>query len=159
MLDLDVTIDFARPCEAEEIALLSREYIEFGLGWRYTPEKVTSLIHKETKNVVVAHHGEKLVGFGIMTYGNETANLDLLAVKRRCRRRGVARKIVLWLIEVAKAADMHTVYVQVRKLNSGAVNFYYKLGFAEIDEIPGYYRGEETAVIFCKALRPVFDVT
>jgi len=159
MYDLDTTIEFARPSDAREIAELSREYVEFGLGWRYTPEKITSLLKSNTKNVVVARRGDKLMGFGIMSYSSESANLDLLAVKRRYRRRGVARKIVTWLIEVARSADIHSIYVQVRKLNHGAVRFYTKLGFNKIDELPGYYSGRETAVIFCKALRPVFCAT
>jgi ribosomal-protein-alanine N-acetyltransferase len=91
-----------------------------------------------------------------MTYRDESANLDLLAVKRRCRRRGVARRIVTWLIEVAHSAGAHSVYVQVRKLNHGAIGFYKELGFHQIEELPGYYGGEETGVIFCKSLRPIF---
>jgi ribosomal-protein-alanine N-acetyltransferase len=159
MFDLDATIEFAKPSDAREIAELSREYVEFGLGWRYTPQKVASLLQRQSKNVVVARRGEKLMGFGIMTYRNDSANLDLLAVKRRYRRRGVARQIVTWLVDVAVAAGMHSVFVQVRKINDGAINFYRKLGFYKIEEMPGYYHGEETGVIFCKSLRPVFRAT
>jgi len=159
MLNLDATIEFAQPSDAREIAELSREYIEYGLGWRYTPEKVASLITGKTKNVVVARRGHELMGFGIMTYRDESANLDLLAVKRGYRRRGVARQIVTWLIEVALSAGIHSVYVQVRELNHGAIEFYRKLGFHKIDEMPGYYSGEETGIIFCRSLRPMFGAT
>lgn len=112
-----------------------------------------------SKNVVVARNNKKLLGFGIMTYRNNDANLDLLAVKQNYRRRGVARNIVEWLIEVAMEAGVHSVYVQVRKLNRGAVEFYRKLSFQKIDELAGYYEGKETGVIFCKTLRPVFTAT
>ncbi len=111
------------------------------------------------KNIIVARNDEKLLGFGIMTYRNNDANLDLLAVKQNYRRRGVARSIVEWLIEVALEAGVHSVYVQVRKLNTGAVEFYRKLSFEQIDEFAGYYQGKETGVIFCKTLRPVFTAT
>ncbi len=159
MLDLEVEIGFARPSEAGEIARLSREYIEFGLGWRYTPERIAAALRNPIKNVIVARQGGRLVGFGIMTYREESANLDLLAVKREFRRRGVARRLVRWLVDVAVAAGMENVYVQVRQRNSGAMAFYNRLGFYQIEELPGYYRGREAGVIFCKPLRPVFVVT
>ena len=37
-----------------------------------------------------------LIGFGIMTYGENTANLDLLAVRPNYRRRGVATRLLRW---------------------------------------------------------------
>jgi ribosomal-protein-alanine N-acetyltransferase len=111
------------------------------------------------KNVVVARLGDKLLGFGIMSYDNDNANLDLLAVKTGYRRQGVGRQIVEWLVQVAGAAGAHSVYVQVRKLNLRAIEFYRGLNFYEIEEMAGYYRGQESGVILCKSLRPVFTAT
>jgi ribosomal-protein-alanine N-acetyltransferase len=159
MLSLNPTIEFARASDVDEISGLSRDYIEYGLRRKYTPERIRGLIEDTSKNIIVARNNEKLLGFGIMTYRNNDANLDLLAVKQNYRRRGVARSIVEWLIEVALEAGVHSVYVQVRKFNTGAVEFYRKLSFEQIDEFAGYYQGKETGVIFCKTLRPVFTAT
>jgi ribosomal-protein-alanine N-acetyltransferase len=159
MFRLNVTIEFATASDANEIGNLSREYVEFGLGWNYTPDKIRTLIKSSTKNVVVARRGEKLAGFGIMTYRDENANLDLLAVKRLYRRRGIGRQIVEWLGDVANTAGIQNIFVQVRKLNIGAIKFYRKLGFHEIDEKGGYYKRQETGVIMCKTIRPVFNAT
>lgn len=155
MLPLEATIEFATDSDVAEIGELSRRYVEYDLGWRYTPARLRSLIANSTKNVVVARRGERLAGFGIMTYGEENANLDLLAVKVRYRRRGIGQQIVQWLVKVAKTAGMTGVFVQVRKPNQGAIEFYEKIGFQQIDEVPGYYQGQETAVILCMALRPI----
>ena len=54
MLNIDGRIEFAKASDAEEIAMLSREYIEYGLRWKYTLEHVKSLMKKPTNNVVVA---------------------------------------------------------------------------------------------------------
>jgi ribosomal-protein-alanine N-acetyltransferase len=159
MLNLNPSIEFAKASDANEISILSRDYIEYGLRRKYTPERIRHLMQDTSKNVVVARDNKILLGFGIMTYRNNDANLDLLAVRQDCRRRGIARNIVEWLIAVAMEADVHSVYVQVRKLNTGAVEFYHKLNFQKIDELSGYYQGEETGVIFCKTLRPVFTAT
>ena len=108
MLNIDGRIEFAKASDAEEIAMLSREYIEYGLRWKYTPEHVKSLMKKPTNNVVVARKGEQFLGFGVMSYRNDDANLDLLAARQTYRRSGVARNIVEWLIEVAREEGVHS---------------------------------------------------
>ncbi len=153
------TIDFAKVSDVTEIGNLSRKYIEHDLGWKYTPEKLKQLIKNRSKNVVVARKGNKLVGFGIMTYYEEQANLDLLAVKMIYRNRGIGKQIVKWLEEVALTAGIFNIFVQTRKINNGAIKFYKKLGFEIIDEKSGYYRGQETGVIMSKNIRQMINVT
>ena len=87
-----------------------------------------------------------------MTYYDETANLDLLAVKRRYQRNGVGTDILLWLEKVALTAGIYDINVQVRKINRGAVRFYEALGFEIYDEKAGYYQGRETGVLMAKNL-------
>ena len=88
-----------------------------------------------------------------MSYGDKCANLDLLAVPAPYRRRGVGKCIVAWLEKVALTAGIATVFVQVRKRNPGAMRFYRQLGFAFVDEAPGYYQGRESAIVMGKPLR------
>ena len=159
MSENKTTIEFAKVSDVAEIGNLSRKYIEHDLGWKYIPEKLKKLIKHRSKNVVVARKGNKLVGFGIMTYHEEQANLDLLAVKLICRRRGNGRQIVKWLEEVALTGGIFNIFVQVRKINNGAINFYRKLGYEIIDEKSGYYRGQETGVIMSKNIRQMINVT
>lgn len=153
MFSSDIVIEFATLADAVEIGELSRKYIEYDLGWDYTPEKIARLIRHEAKNVVVAREYHQLVGFGIMTYHEEQANLDLLAVRLRYRYQGIGRRIVLWLEEVALTAGIATVYVQLRQINTGALKFYEKLGYQTVGEQRGYYRGRENAVIMAKKIR------
>ena len=112
MLHSSTTIEFASLADVVEIGELSRKYIEYDLGWHYTPETVTRLIQNKSKNVVVAREDNQLVGFGIMTYHEEQANLDLLAVKIRYRYRGIGRQLVQWLEKVALTAGIFTIYVR-----------------------------------------------
>ena len=159
MLRIDSKVEFATASDVDEIGVLSRQYVEYGLGWKYTPAKLLRLIQNRTKNVVVARSGSELAGFGIMTYDDDSANLDLLAVKVRYRGKGLGRQIVEWLVEVASNAGIANVFVQVRKRNRGAIKFYRRLGFSVINEKKGYYGGQETGVIMCKSIRPVIDAT
>ncbi|MBI1425030.1 MAG: GNAT family N-acetyltransferase [Gammaproteobacteria bacterium] len=153
MYQSSTTIEFASVADAEEIGELSRDYIEYDLGWDYTPDKITRLIKTKNKNVIVAREDSRLVGFGIMTYYDTQANLDLLAVKLRHRYQGTGRRLVQWLEKVALTAGIVTIYIQVRETNTGAIKFYEKLDYKIIDKRPGYYRGQEAAVIMAKNLR------
>lgn len=153
MINDSITIEFASHADAGQIAKLSKLYIEHGLGWKYTPDKITQLIRHARKNVVVAREDGQLAGFGIMTYHESRANLDLLAVKLRYRYQGIGRQIVQWLEEVALTAGIFTVYVQVRQINIGAIKFYQKLGYRTLNEQAGYYHGIETGVIMSRDLR------
>ncbi len=145
-------IEFATDADAAEIAALSREHIEYNLGWKYKPSRIRESIRDSSKNVMVARDDHRLAGFGIMTYQDEHANLDLLAVKSGYRRLGVGRQLVLWLEEVARTAGTMNVFVQVRKTNLGAIRFYEKLGFKTVDVATGYYQRRESAVIMGKAI-------
>ncbi|MEW8691784.1 MAG: GNAT family N-acetyltransferase, partial [Candidatus Thiodiazotropha endolucinida] len=139
MLEERAQIEFASLSDAVEIGVLSKNEIEYGLGWRYTPKKITELIRHRSKNVVVARSGPTLVGFGIMTYYEHQANLDLLAVKRNYRRMKIGSDIVRWLEKVALTSGAFNVFVQVREQNKGAIQFYEALGYSVIETDTRYY--------------------
>ena len=152
-------IEFATFSDAAEIGVMSKKEIEHGLGWKYTPERIVKLLGDSSKNVVVARRESKLVGFGIMTYHEDQANLDLLAVKQNFRRMKIGTQIVQWLEEVAMTAGAFNIFVQVRARNTRAVEFYESLGFFALDEKKGYYRGVEAGLIMTKNLRHMFNAT
>ncbi len=129
------------------------------MGWKYTPDRIAKLIGNRSKNVVVARMESRLVGFGIMTYYEDQANLDLLAVRRQVRRMKIGTQIVEWLEEVALTAGAFNIFVQVRAGNTGAIAFYKNVGFVVLEEIKAYYGGVEAAVIMSKSLRRMFDAT
>ena len=135
--DGKMVVEFAKASDAVEIGNLSQHYVEHGLGWRYTPSRIKKLISNKSKNVVVARNDDELVGFGIMTYERDQANLDLLGVKVSYRRQGIGTLVVNWLEEVADLAGVYNVYVQARKTNQSAIKFYQKLNYLVIDEKKG----------------------
>lgn len=152
MLHGHAIIEFARQANAAEIASLSQRYIEYDLGWEYTPEKISQLIRHPAKNVILARDQGQLAGFGIMTYREEDANLDLLAVRIQDRYQGIGRQIVTWLEKVALTAGLFTINVQVRENNTGAIRFYQRLGYSVVGRQSGYYRGRENAIFMSRKL-------
>ncbi|HET9645580.1 MAG TPA: GNAT family N-acetyltransferase [Burkholderiaceae bacterium] len=139
--------------DAREIALLSRHAIEHGLPWSWTPRRVGARIEDRETNVVVASQRAQLLGFGIMSYADEDAHLQLLAVQIAHRRRGVASALVRWLEDSARVAGIAQVFLECRISNSGAVTFYRRHGYEEVRLLRGYYgEGTEDAVRMRKRL-------
>lgn len=159
MIQEEAKIEFARLADAGEIGRLSRDEIEHGLGWKYTAPQIVRLIGDKTRNVVVARNRTGLAGFGIMSYRQDQANLDLLAVTRSCRRMKTGTRIVLWLEKVALVGGVSNVFVQVRESNTGAIAFYDNLGYKRMQTMRGYYQGTENGVVMAKALRQMFGAT
>jgi ribosomal-protein-alanine N-acetyltransferase len=150
----DITLQLADRSDAAVLAGMSRDLIEAGLDWRYRTRSLQQLIaHAETVTLV-ARHGETVAGFGIMKYGDEHAHLVLLAVRTDVRRRGVARRLVDWLVKSAAIAGVATIHVELRAGNAGAYALYRTLGFEETLRLPGYYAGRETAIRMLRLLRP-----
>jgi len=147
-----LAIGLAKRSDAIDISRLSRECIEFGLPQRYTPRRILKSIETDNKNVIVARLHNTFAGFGIMTYYDETANLDLLAVKRRYQRNGIGTDLLRWLEKVALTAGIYDINVQVRKINRSAIRFYEAVGFEIYAEKAGYYLGKETGVLMSKNL-------
>jgi ribosomal-protein-alanine acetyltransferase len=149
----NLTLKLAAPADAKPIAAMSRELIEAGLPWTWTPERVARNLRQPDTLVLTARDGEHLAGFAIMQFGEERAHLSLLAVRPDCQRRGVGRRMLEWLTESALTAGIASVHLELRETNLGARRFYLKQGYAETVRIPGYYRGAETAVRMLREIR------
>ena len=159
MIEDKLLIEFAKYSDASEIGMISKNDIEYDLGWYYTPERISRLINSKLRNVVVARVNNELAGFGIMTYHADQANLDLLAVKHNYRRLKIGSHIVIWLEKVALTGGAFNIFIQVREINRGAIEFYKTLGFITLDKEKHYYRGKEAGIIMSKSLRPMFNTT
>ena len=146
MTSSELSLRPARPAEAATIANLSRDLIEYGLRWRWTPIRVAACIRAPNVNVIVACVRENIAGFAIMRYGDDDAHLDLLAVAPRYRRAGVGRRLLEWLERCAVVAGIFSVALEVRAGNQGARLFYERMGYRPLVHLPGYYQGIEAAL-------------
>jgi len=155
----DITLQFAERSDAATLASMSRDLIEAGLGWRYRAQSVRDLINHPETVTLVARNGESMAGFGIMKFGDERAHLVLLAVRPAYQRRGIARRVVQWLVESAATAGVDYIHVELRARNTGAYAFYRAIGFAETLRLPGYYSGRETAIRMLRLLRAPASAT
>ena len=146
MISSELSLKLARPADARTIANMSRDLIEYGLRWRWTAKRVEASIRAIDVNVLVARIDDRIIGFGIMRYGDDDAHLDLLAVAPAYRRLGVGRQLLEWLEKCAVVAATFRVALEVRASNDGAQRFYERMGYRALVQIPGYYQGTEAAL-------------
>jgi [ribosomal protein S18]-alanine N-acetyltransferase len=148
----DLTLRLARETDALQIAQLSRDQIERGLGWSWTTQRVLRSIFDAETNVVVALEAGKLSGFAIMKYHDDEAHLLLLAVRPGARRKGAGTALLKWLEQAALTAGVGQVWLEARFGNAAARAFYRQLGYREIQVLPGYYQGREACVRIARDL-------
>ena len=146
MTSSELSLRLARSAEAPTIANLSRDLIEYGLRWRWTPMRVAASIRAPDVNVIVACVRGNIAGFAIMRYGDDDAHLDLLAVAPPYRRAGVGRHLLEWLEKCAVVAGIFSVALEVRERNEEAQLFYKRMGYRTLVQLPGYYQGIEAAL-------------
>ena len=146
MTSSELSLQLARLADATTIANLSRDLIEYGLRWRWTPMRVAVSIRAPNVNVLVARMHENTAGFAIMRYGDDDAHLDLLAVAPPYRRTGVGRQLLEWLEKCAVVAGIFKVSLEVRAQNTGAQCFYERMGYRTLLRLPGYYQDIEDAL-------------
>jgi len=147
-----IVLGFARRGDAHTLALMSRDLIEAGLGWEYRTERIARLIADPETVALAARDGKDVIGFAVMTFGDERAHLTLLAVSPTYQRRGIARMLV-WLLESAIVAGVSSIHVELRAANTAARRLYRSMGFVETLRLPGYYRGKESALRMIRMLR------
>jgi [ribosomal protein S18]-alanine N-acetyltransferase len=148
----DTPVKLATTADAVEIAAMSRDLIESGLGWSWTEGRVRRAIQEPETNVAVIRDGKRIVVFGIMSYRDEAAHLLLFAVREAHRRKGLGSLLLCWLEEVARTAGLARIHVECRRDNAAARNFYGQHGYHELVISKGYYSGVEDAVRLEKKL-------
>ncbi len=153
------TLGLAQQADAREIAEMSRDLIEQGLTWSWTPARVQHFISGADSSVVVARRyngptGRDSMGraprgiaaFAIMHFGDEVAHLNLLAVAPAYRRQGLGRQLMDWLFVTAIEAGVFRINLELRTHNGEACAFYKSLGFEQLGVVQGYYQGREAAL-------------
>lgn len=146
------TLGLALSGDAEEIAEMSRDSIEGGLTWSWTPARVRRSILSRDSSVIVARRERRVAAFAIMHVGDEVAHLNLLAVAGGHRRQGLGRRLIEWLSLTALESGVFRIDLELRAHNAVAREFYERLGFEALNIVPGYYQGVEPALRMTKRL-------
>jgi len=103
---------------------------------------------------VVEFAGE-VSGYGIMSYGAGEAHILNICIRSDLRNAGIGRRLMDFLLERARAADMRDVFLEVRPSNPIAIRLYETLGFTRVGVRKAYYQasgGREDAWVYKRSL-------
>ena len=79
------------------------------------------------------------------------ADMMNVAVDERYRGRGIAKNLILNLIERLKSNEVYSLALEVRTSNVAAIGLYNGLGFSQVGRRPNYYSNpKEDALILRK---------
>jgi ribosomal-protein-alanine N-acetyltransferase len=96
----------------------------------------------------------QIVGYGIISAAVGEAHLLNLAVDPGFQRRGIGRKVLRFLMDVAQQQRAETMFLEVRDSNSAAIALYQDEGFNQIGVRNNYYPkdgGHEDAIMMARS--------
>lgn len=106
----------------------------------WSEKSIASELENELSTWLVCLEDGKTVGYvGSQTVLGETDMMNV-AVHPNFRNRGIARGLIVELINVLSSQGSHSLTLEVRASNTPARNLYQTLGFREVGCRKNYYR-------------------
>ncbi len=132
--------------EADLDAVIEVESASFVEPW--SRSLFSEEIAQPTRRYVVAEAGGALCGYGGIMLMGEDAHVVTLAVAPGHREKGVASRLLMALIDVARDNGARHLTLEVRESNRPALELYRKFGFEPAGTRRGYYATEDAVVMW-----------
>jgi ribosomal-protein-alanine N-acetyltransferase len=153
MMPLQLTIRRAQPADIPQIVAVER--IAFNDPWDERTLRESLAFYPET--FFVAKDNGEIAGFvagGVEDTGEEVyGHVMNLAVAPEYRRRGIGQQLIRRLEQEYTVLGASGVQLEVRIGNTGAQEFYRRLGYREVFQIACYYANDEDALVMMKWFR------
>lgn len=133
-----------RSGDARDIALvdaLMAAAFEPRFGEAWTRNQSLGVMAMPGVRLTLASMDDEPAGFALVRSVADEAELLLLAVDPKYRRRGVATALLRGIVDDGRAGGVADLHLEVRAGND-AVRLYTAHGFAKVGERRGYYRGK-----------------
>jgi [ribosomal protein S18]-alanine N-acetyltransferase len=98
----------------------------------------------------VLERSSELIGYGVLSVASGEAHILNICVTPAEQGRGLGRRILARLLDLARWHRAQRVFLEVRPSNTNAVTLYETAGFNEIGRRPNYYpakKGREDALV------------
>ncbi len=138
------------PMRLEDIPeVLEIERQSFSTPWPKDAYR-RELLENRTACYLVARENGAVVGYAGMWVVSEEAHITTIAVDPKQRRRGIGKRLLVALVEEARARGARWLTLEVRRSNHAAQALYRKFGFREVHVRPRYYsdNGEDALIMW-----------
>lgn len=116
--------------------------------WSY--RMLADSFENENFTGVLYEDGGEIAGYGGISMGYDTADIDNIAVSERYRRSGLGGKMLEELVSVARSKGAHRVFLEVRVSNRAAMSLYLKHGFKGVYARTRYYTDGEDCLVMAR---------
>lgn len=89
--------------------------------------------------LVLEHRAEGIVGYAVLWCILDQGELANVAITPRLRGKGLGRRLMSRVLDVARERGVEKLYLEVRVSNETALELYRGLGFIEVGIRKGYY--------------------
>ena len=143
-----VAVDLTcRPLVASDLpAVMEIEAAAFVKPW--SAALFADELVQPSRRYIAAEAGDSLCGYGGIMLVGEDATVLTLAVAPAWRELGVASRILLELIDVAREDGAGHITLEVRESNLAALDLYAKFGFQTAGTRKRYYGTEDAVVMW-----------
>ena len=118
-------------------AIVALERVSFNNPW--SAESMHAFLDRETARILVAVRGPELVGYAIIAWVLDEAELANIAVAPADRGRGVGAQLLDDGLARLAALGVRTVFLEVRGANAVAQRLYGSRGFVPVGRRRAYY--------------------
>lgn len=118
---------------------------------KYSRNMIADALYDESYIILVASIDDDIIGYIMVSYVVDEAELQKICVSHDNQRSGVGYQLLSNVQNLLSDRGIKTLYLEVRKDNTKAINFYEKNGF-EIVSIREKYYGDVDAVIYRKGI-------
>lgn len=149
----EAALSDAAPSDARAIAALHAA--SFQRGW--SDGEVEGLLLEPNVVADRATVGRKLSGFILTRMAADEAEILSVAVARRARGRGLGGRLLRRNLQRLVAFGVRRVFLEVEAGNAPALALYGRIGFVQVGQREGYYRGADDRASTALVLRRDLD--
>lgn len=135
-----------RPADVPRVAAIDRAAYRFP----WTAGIFDDCLRVGYSSWVAVAPDDRIDGYALMSMAAGEGHVLNICVDPAVQRGGCGRRLVMHLLEIARAAELSIVFLEVRPTNTAALALYAGLGFREIGRRPNYYpadQGREDAIM------------
>ncbi|PWN56582.1 ribosomal protein S18-alanine N-acetyltransferase [Abyssibacter profundi] len=143
---LSWTIRPMRPADVPRVAAIDQAAYRFP----WTAGIFDDCLRVGYSSWVAQSASDRIDGYALMSMAAGEGHILNICVDPVVQRGGCGRQLVAHLLDIARAADLRIVFLEVRPTNAAALALYAGFGFDEIGRRPNYYpadQGREDAIM------------
>ena len=145
-------MDFRRAIPDDAPGIAALEEAIFPDAWDY--RSVMDLITTEGAMCFTASEGGRVIAYVIGRLIAPEGEIYRVAVDEAYRKRGIAYRLLDYAVKTSRGKGLESIFLEVRSMNTPAINLYRVYGFSEGGRRKGYYRNPtDDAIVMLKVSR------